>query len=216
MSEGPDESDEVARPYHHGQLREALILVSLQLAEEGGPEAISIREAARRAGVAANAAYRHFEDLNHLRGEVAARARAQLRDAMQAELDARPRRRTEAARAKEQLSAVGRGYIRFALQSPNLFRSAWMECSVPDFEPSAWSLLQEALQECARAGLILQGEQEAAAAAAWSLVHGFAELALRGFFGPAEEQALRALSDKVLALFLPAGRTPSQPVRRRR
>lgn len=215
MTERAAESDEVARPYHHGQLREALISVSLQLAEAGGPEAISIREAARRAGVAANAAYRHFEDLNHLRGEVAARARAQLRDAMQAELDARPRRRTEAARAKEQLSAVGRGYIRFALQSPNLFRSAWMECSVPDVEPSAWSLLLEALDGCAAAGLIPSNEREAAAAAAWSLVHGFAELALRGLFGPHDEASIDRLGSKVLALFLTNG-TSAGPTPRRR
>ena len=128
MAANSHEGDEVARPYHHGQLREALIAASMERAEEGGPEAISIRDAARRAGVAANAAYRHFEDLNHLRAEVALRARGRLREAMQAELEARPRRRTEAARAKEQLSAVGRGYIRFALQSPNLFRCAWMDC----------------------------------------------------------------------------------------
>jgi len=215
MADSSHEGDEVARPYHHGQLREALIAVSMERAEEGGPEAISIRDAARRAGVAANAAYRHFEDLNHLRAEVALRARGRLREAMQAELEARPRRRTEAARAKEQLSAVGRGYIRFALQSPNLFRCAWMDCSLPDPEPSAWSLLLEALDGCIAAGLIPSKEREAASAAAWSLVHGFAELALRGLFGPHDEASIDRLGSKVLALFLTPG-TAAAPAPRRR
>jgi AcrR family transcriptional regulator len=215
MTANSHEGDEVARPYHHGQLREALISVSLQLAEEGGPEAISIREAARRSGVAANAAYRHFEDLNHLRAEVALRARARLREAMQAELEARPRRRTEAARAKEQLSAVGRGYIRFALRSPNLFRCAWMDCSMPDPEPSPWSLLLEALDGCAAAGLIPSYEREAASAAAWSLVHGFAELALRGLFGPHDEASIDRLGSKVLGHFLTSS-TATAPAPRRR
>jgi len=214
MAASSHEGDEVARPYHHGQLREALITASMDRAEEGGPEAISIRDAARRAGVAANAAYRHFEDLNHLRAEVALRARARLREAMQAELEARPRRRTEAARAKEQLSAVGRGYIRFALQSPNLFRCAWMDCSMPDPEPSAWSLLLEALDGCAAVGLIPSNEREAASAAAWSLVHGFAELALRGLFGPHDEASIDRLGSKVLALFLTNG-TAAAPAPRR-
>jgi AcrR family transcriptional regulator len=192
----------VVRPYHHGQLRDALIAVALQLGVEGGPDAISIREAARRSGVAANAAYRHFDDLKHLRAEVALRARAQLRDAMCAELKRRQVPRTKAARAREQLGAVGRGYIRFALRSPNLFRCAWMECSGPDPEPSAWSVLQEALDACGSAGVLPEGNREASGAAAWSLVHGFAELALRGLFGGADEQALEALGDRVVQVFL--------------
>jgi AcrR family transcriptional regulator len=134
---------------------------------------------------------------------------------MQAELEARPRRRTEAARAKEQLSAVGRGYIRFALRSPNLFRCAWMDCSLPDPEPSAWSLLLEALDGCIAAGLIPSKEREAASAAAWSLVHGFAELALRGLFGPHDEASIDRLGSKVLGHFLTSS-TATAPAPRRR
>src|SRR5258705_12908116 len=49
------------RPYHHGDLRRALINAALRLAEEGGLEQVSVREAARRAGVSAGAPFRHFE-----------------------------------------------------------------------------------------------------------------------------------------------------------
>ena len=46
--------------YHHGDLRAALVEAGLALAREGGPEAVVLRETTRRAGVAPNAAYRHF------------------------------------------------------------------------------------------------------------------------------------------------------------
>lgn len=197
-----------ARPYHHGHLREALVQVGLELGAEGGPEAIAIREAARRAGVAANAAYRHFKDLGDLRAEVAQCARLQLAESMREELARRPNHHTEAARAREQLGAVGRGYIRFALRSPNLFRCAWMECSRPDPEPTSWTLLQDALDACALAGLLPDGNTEAAGAAAWSLVHGFAELALHGLLRTQDPETLDALGVQVVDVFL-AGMKPS-------
>ena len=57
--------------YHHGDLRAALIDAGLQLTRSGGPEALTIREATRRAGVSANAAYRHFADREALLTAVA-------------------------------------------------------------------------------------------------------------------------------------------------
>ena len=49
-----------AKPYHHGDLRRVLIDAALQLVGEGGAEAVSVREAARRAGVSPGAPFRHF------------------------------------------------------------------------------------------------------------------------------------------------------------
>ena len=46
-----DENSPIAAVYHHGNLREALIRAAMQLAEEGGPENVSMREVARRVGV---------------------------------------------------------------------------------------------------------------------------------------------------------------------
>jgi AcrR family transcriptional regulator len=48
--------------YHHGDLREALIRAALQDAEQGGPEAISIKALAKKLGVSQPAPYRHFAD----------------------------------------------------------------------------------------------------------------------------------------------------------
>ena len=48
--------------YHHGALRPALIAAARALLDEGGPEAVGLREAARRVGVSPTATYRHFKD----------------------------------------------------------------------------------------------------------------------------------------------------------
>ena len=54
------------RPYHHGDLRRVLVEAALQLVEEGGADAVSVREAARRAGVSPGAPFRHFPSRNAL------------------------------------------------------------------------------------------------------------------------------------------------------
>ena len=59
-------------PYHHGDLRNALVAAAAQMVERDGEERFSLREAARSVGVTANAAYRHFADRSALLTAVAA------------------------------------------------------------------------------------------------------------------------------------------------
>src|SRR5450830_452303 len=70
---GPDE-----RAYHHGDLRRSLIAAALQLVEEQGLEAVSVREVARRVGVSAGAPFRHSENGTPLRTAVAEEAQDRL------------------------------------------------------------------------------------------------------------------------------------------
>src|SRR5664279_3541429 len=72
------------KPYHHGDLRRVLSDAALGLAEEGGAEAVSVREAARRAGVSPGAPFRHFESRDALMTAVAEEAQRRFR----AEIDA--------------------------------------------------------------------------------------------------------------------------------
>ena len=65
-------------PYHHGQLREALIVAAVELARTAGPEAVVLRAAARAANVSHNAAYRHFEDRDALLRAVCGRCMSEL------------------------------------------------------------------------------------------------------------------------------------------
>ena len=77
--------------YHHGDLRRALLEAGTDLAREGGPDKVVLREATRRVGVSANAAYRHFADRDALLGEVVSRAQAPRRRRHQRHDGRRPR-----------------------------------------------------------------------------------------------------------------------------
>jgi AcrR family transcriptional regulator len=72
--------------YRHGDLRRALVEAGTEMAREGGPDAVVLREATRRAGVAPSAAYRHFEDRQALLDAVCSAAQASLAVTMEAEL----------------------------------------------------------------------------------------------------------------------------------
>src|SRR5213079_2772110 len=100
--------------YRHGDLRRALLDAGIELARSGGPDAVVLREATRRAGVVPNAAYRHFASRHDLLQAVRAAALSALAVAMEEELARqRPaRRRSDCARAG--LRAIGTGYLRFA------------------------------------------------------------------------------------------------------
>jgi len=67
------------KPYHHGDLRRVLIDAALQLVGEGGAEAVSVREAARRAGVSPGAPFRHFPSRDALMQAVAEEAQRRFR-----------------------------------------------------------------------------------------------------------------------------------------
>src|SRR5689334_21589913 len=75
-----------ARPYHHGDLRRALIDAAMDLVGEGGPDAVSVREAARRAGVSPGAPFRHFASRDALIAAVAEEAQRRFRDEIEATL----------------------------------------------------------------------------------------------------------------------------------
>src|SRR3954469_7865232 len=76
------------QPYHHGNLRPVLVDTAVELARTAGPDAVVLREVARRAGVSHNAAYRHFADRAALLGEVSGRAMADLERAMTTRIEA--------------------------------------------------------------------------------------------------------------------------------
>src|SRR5918998_2720522 len=118
---GPPKRD----TYRHGDLRRALLAAGMELARGGGPEAVVLREATRRAGVAPSAAYRHFDDRRALLDAICSAAQAALAVAMEEELDGLPNGGDPAEAARGRLRAVGTGYLRFAQAEPGLFRTAF-------------------------------------------------------------------------------------------
>ena len=114
--------------YRHGDLRQALLDAGIDMAREGGPDAVVLREATRRTGVSPNAAYRHFSDRDALVAAVSDAAASAAAAVIEAEWDAVPAGdAVETAHAH--LRAVGRGYLRFARDEPGLFRAAYTVAS---------------------------------------------------------------------------------------
>jgi AcrR family transcriptional regulator len=175
-------------PYHHGNLRAALVEAAAELARTSGPDGVVLREVARRTGVSHNAAYRHFADRDELLAEVAALGMDQLEQAMRARL-ATVRTRDPELRARRRLRETGRAYVQFALAEPGIFEVAFAqewatdEGGAPDFshqESGPYGLLNQVLDELVAAGGLTPALRPGADVACWAAVHGFSMLVLQG------------------------------------
>src|ERR1700733_4204172 len=114
----------VRKTFRHGDLRRALLEAGVALAREGGPNAVVLREATRRAGVAPNAAYRHFSSHSDLLQAVRAAALSSLALAIEDEIAiVRRSKSSRAESGRATLRAVGTGYLKFALTETGLFRT---------------------------------------------------------------------------------------------
>src|SRR5260370_21477004 len=96
-----------ARPYHHGDLRRALIEAGRRLLESEGPSALSLRAVAREAGVSPAAPYHHFKDKGELLDAVAQEGWQMLDDALAKAKAASPNPR-------ETMNNLGVAYVCFA------------------------------------------------------------------------------------------------------
>src|ERR671916_3318502 len=130
MGTGPPKRD----TYRHGDLRRVLLAAGTELARGGGPDAVVLREATRRVGVAPSAAYRHFADRRALLDAVCSAAQAALAVAIEEEMAGLTGDGDPAAAARARLRAVGIGYMRFAKKEPGLFRTAFSASELTPFQ----------------------------------------------------------------------------------
>jgi AcrR family transcriptional regulator len=159
--------------YHHGDLRAALLDAALEVLEESGATALSLRAVARRAGVSPAAPYRHYADREALVSAVAAVGYLDLTERLGA---AHP-----APSTAEQLGDVAVAYVRFAIERPALFRIMFSEpCDRDNDERvAATAAVTLYLREIV-ARAFPDSDPEALAPAIWALVHGLAFLHLDG------------------------------------
>src|SRR5690606_5865187 len=172
------------RSYRHGDLRQALIAAGLELAREGGPDAVVLREATRRAGVVPNAAYRHFASRDDLLDAVRSAALSQLAVSMEAQLAALEPTDDAVAGARATLRAIGQGYLQFAAEQPGLFRTAFVQIDTVEgiTDPAKagksglnpFQLLGAALDQLVAARAFPPERRPGAEYLAWSAVHGLA------------------------------------------
>lgn len=176
--------------YHHGDLRNALVDAAVELAREGGPDAVVVREASRRAGVSHNAAYRHFADRASLLQSVCGRCMGALARLMEQRVAERDDGAGTLASARARLRACGEAYVEFALTEPGWFRTAF---AVPPglgyLEPGEGvgegglgplEIVAEQLDALDAAGGVGEGRRENAELSAWSAVHGLSSLLIDG------------------------------------
>jgi AcrR family transcriptional regulator len=161
-----------ARPYHHGDLRAALLRAAVEAIGQAGPAGMSLRDVARRAGVSHAAAAYHFGDKAGLLTAVAAQGYRMLTQELQNARD-----------SGRGFLEVGVAYVRFAVSHRAHFEVMYRpELYRPDDA--------EVREARAGAAVLLYGTaspdagQLAAGAAAWSLVHGLATLWLNGNLPP--------------------------------
>jgi AcrR family transcriptional regulator len=200
------------KTYRHGDLRRVLLEAGLDLARSGGPAAVVLREATRRAGVAPNAAYRHFASQQALLQAVRAAALSAVAKAMEDELATLPHDLSPADLARASVRAVGTGYLRFAQAETGLFRTAFAASdkflqSPPELStagPSGlnpFELLGAALDKLVEAGVMPPERRPGAEFLAWSAVHGLAMLVIDGplgnVIGPQMQQVGQRLLDMV-------------------
>ena len=160
--------------YHHGNLRAALLEAALTLLLESGPDALSLRRVAERAGVSSSAPYNHFRNKGALLAELASDRRARAGEAFRAALAA-------ADTPEEKLKALGQSYLGYALAHRAEFRlvfggalrtgAAGNALDAPILE-----LFREPLRNAGLCGTDLDD----AAVTAWSFVHGLAQLVIDG------------------------------------
>ena len=156
------------RTYHHGNLQSSLLRAAGKILEKQGVEGLSLREAARRAGVSHGAPYRHFPNRESLLAALAAGGFATLGRAL------------HEAGAAGGLRARGEAYVHFALQHPQRFRLMFggrLGIARHAVLREAATRVFEGLSGAFTAQIPGQAGRDASIAA-WSLVHGLALLLL--------------------------------------
>lgn len=164
--------------YHHGNLRPALLDAAEELLVEGGVEALSWREIARRAGVSPGAPYHHFADKAALLTALSQRHLDELHRLFQIAI-------AEHQDPLEQLRELGMVYVCYAVEHPAAFRLMFRPEKGSPFggEPGTtpvFGLLLEVVRACRERAGRLSEETERVAFSALGLVHGLAALLLDG------------------------------------
>lgn len=197
MSETATVAD--ARPYHHGDLRRALIDAARRILESEGPGALSLRAVAREAKVSPAAPYHHFKDKSELLDAVAHEGWDELGESMAGN--------GRAVSDRERVNDIGVAYVKFATANPALYRVMYERSRDKDALPehvamdddSAYCQVRDTVRD--RNPGSSDMDVELATIAAWCAAHGLAEMLGFKQFEPlkaelgGEEAFLRAVLD---------------------
>ncbi len=177
------------RRSRHSNLPNTLRAAARAILDEAGQDAIGLREASRRVGVSATAAYRHFTNKEDLLASVAAEGFRELAAAMET-----------SATGSDPLGGVSLAYVEFALQKRGLFRLMFgpillQRAKYPELDEAGRAVFG-LLQRVAVSADNGPREDNSAGMAAWGLVHGLSSLFIDGLF---PETYARGMANQILA-----------------
>jgi len=188
------------RPYHHGNLRVALLAEAERTVRERGVQDLSLRELARDVGVSHGAPRRHFPDRRALLDALAeagfARLGAELRGAVDGAGDDFPSR----------LRATATAYVRFATHDPALLELmfAGKHGALHEDADRAFSVMLELIEQGQADGALESGEPERVGLVLFATIQGIAALVTGGMV---DAEQLDELVADAIAHFLRGSRT---------
>jgi AcrR family transcriptional regulator len=176
-------------PYHHGNLRQALLEAALVMLEQEGEAGVGLRDLARAVGVSPAAPYRHFASRAALLEALAVTGYRRFTEAMEA---------VAVADTLDPATAMGRTYVKFALDNPNLFRLMFSPQLRRDRLPGLRMAADAAFRTLRH---VIGGDvrqNRVAALAAWARVHGLAVLLLDGQIAIDAGEDIEALVTEII------------------
>lgn len=189
--------------HHHGDLRNALIQAGIDLLEDGGINALTLRKCAARAGVSHAAPAHHFDGLAGLKQAIAERG---------FEIFATYLKKTRDAGDPSdlgRLKSVCRGYLQFGLDHPGIltviFGARGLAGLTALSKPQADAYL--ILRSVCAPFVPPDQPPEILETQVWSLIHGFTLLFLDGEFGPPDTALADQLFAPLITLLDPVART---------
>ncbi len=193
--------------YHHGDLRAGLLASALELVEEAGPEQLSLRAVARRAGVSPNAPYNHYADKDALLTALATHSFELLRERMSAAV--------ATAGPGDEIIAITVAAVRHALARPGLYRLAVSHVCSDDPGTRA---AEDAVKAVVATSLTLapgDPRGEALCQGIWALTQGLSLLLVDGSLKPARgqdvDEFIRTIVRATLTAQLSAEDSPGTP-----
>jgi AcrR family transcriptional regulator len=169
------------KPYHHGDLKPAVLAAAEKILETEGVEALTLRAVARMVGVSHTAPKNHFGDLEGLLSELAAVGYRRFGAALSGAMDA------AGADPRQRLRAMGLAYVAFARKYPGLFVLMYRSDRLDMNSPSLREAIEDTRESLKKATTSASPAKPqpplqlaARATASWALVHGFAMLLLDG------------------------------------
>ena len=191
------------QPYHHGNLKQALLDKALDHLRLHGPDKISLRALARDVGVSQTAPYRHFADKTALLAALAAEGFRRLYSVSHSALMVE-------GTAADALQLSGKAYIHFALDNPELYRLMFGPMLSPDDDfpeleeagGNAFNVIVNLVLRGIETGEFVDKDPLLVANSTWAMVHGISSLMLDRRFDCVEGGISESVLDESLTLIM--------------